>query len=217
MKKVLLPILLLMAISFMFAVESAPSEIVGYVKYPCVTVAGGLNFIAIPMESGYLYASDLANAFPGMMDALSYWDAATQTWVAAVDGGGYFDGDYEVAPGMPIMINALADFNFYSMGSLPATRYSYDLLAGLNAIMVPLSRSDLLLAGDVGYAIGPIDAVSNWDAATQTWVAAVEAGGFWDGDYSVTIGMPLMVNALEDVTWSGAKNVNTLKASKASK
>jgi hypothetical protein len=217
MKKVLLPLLMLIAIAGLLAVESAPSSIVGYVKYPCVT---GLNFVALPMESGYAYASDAANAFPGMMDALSQWDAATQTWVIASDLGGFFDGDFPVAPGMPLMINALDDFNFYSMGSVPTNRYSYDLLTGLNAIMVPLSRTNLTLASEVGMDIGVVDAVSAWDAPTQTWVIASDLGGFYDGDYSVTIGMPLMVNALEPITWSGAKSVNkvkTLKASRASK
>jgi hypothetical protein len=215
MKKVLLPLLILIAASsFLMAVESSPSAIVGYVKYPCVTEAGGLNMIALPLDSGYANASDLDTAFPGMMDAISYWDNTTQSWVEA-DNIGFWSGDFAVAPGLPLLVNATADFNFYSMGTIP-TVPSYSFLPGLNTAMIPLNHSELTLASEFGDAVGVVDAVSYWDGPTQSWVEADNIG-FWSGDFPVTIGMPLLANAFDTTTWPGAKNVKTVKTLKAQK
>jgi hypothetical protein len=196
MKKLILPLLLLVAFGMLAAVESDPSEVVGYVKYPCVT---GLNHIALPMDQSLAWASDWAANYPGMMDAMSYWDNASQSWVSAVDLG-YWEGDFAVAPGSIMMISALSAFDGYSIGGLPATNASYTMVAGLNDIMVPLNRSDIAWAGTAGDEIGVLDAMSYWDAATQSWVSAVYLG-YWEGDFAVTIGDPMQVNALSGTTW----------------
>jgi len=196
------------------AVESAPSEVVGYVKYANVT---GLNYVALPMESGYAWASDIANAYPGTMDFLSYWDASIQTWVTATDLGGFFDGDFEVAPGLPVMVDALSDFNFYSMGTMPASAASYSFATGLNGMMIPLNHSELTWANEVAASVGTIDFLSYWDPAIQTWVTATDLGGFFDGDFEVSIGMPLMIDSMSDTTWPGAKSIKASNVSRASK
>ena len=104
MKKLIIPLLFIFAIGILAAVESEPSAIVEYVKYPCV---GGLNHIALPMDQGLTMASDCAAGYPGMLDAMSYWDNTTQSWVAAVDLG-YWYGDFPVAIGFPMQVNALS-------------------------------------------------------------------------------------------------------------
>ncbi len=196
MKKIILPLLLILAIGILAAVESAPSEVVGYVKYDCVA---GLNLIALPMDAGYTMASDFAAAYPGAMDAMSYWDNATQSWVTAVDWG-YWEGDFAVTPGSVMMISALAPFGAFSIGDLPAANASYALVAGLNTLMVPLNRSNITMAGDVGTEIGTLDAISGWDNATQSWATAVD-WGYWEGDFPVSIGYPLMASSLSATTW----------------
>jgi len=208
MKKFILPLLVLLLVGSLFAVESAPSEVVGYVKYECVT---GLNLVALPMVQGYTYASDIATAYPGMFDAISYWDADNQVWAAAVDLGGFWDPDFEVIPGNGLWINALTPFSFYSIGDMPAVNASYNLVNGLNMIMIPLNRSDLALAGDLGMEMGNIDAISYWDNASQVWAAAVDLGGFWDPDFATSIGMPLWVNAFTPGTWPSRNAPNVLK------
>jgi hypothetical protein len=219
MKKVLLPLLILIAASsFLMAVESSPSAIVGYVKYPCVTTAGGLNMIALPMNSGYAMASDLDTAFPDMLSSISYWDASSQSWVEADYGGpGFWPGDFDVHVGDPLFVYANSDFDFYSMGSLPSPA-SYPLIVGLDMMMVPLNKSALTTAGAVGDDSGIMDAISYWDAPSQSWVEADYGGpGFWPGDFDVTIGEPLFVYANSVGTYPNAKSVKTLKASRASK
>jgi len=206
MKRFILPLLILLFVGSLFAVESAPSEVVGYVKYDCLA---GLNFVALPMEAGYTMASEFADAHPGIMTSMSYWDAATQSWVSA-DDFGYWEGDFPVQPGMPLMVYASAG-SLYSLGDMPTNPATYNLAADLNAIMIPLNRSDLLMAGDAGTEIGTVTSISYWDAATQSWVSADDFG-YWEGDFPVSIAMPLMVFSSGSTTWpsrSSISNVNS--------
>ena len=196
MKKLIIPLLFIFAFSILAAVESEPSEIVGYVKYPCVV---GLNHIALPMDQGLTMASDFAALYPDMLDNMSYWDAASQSWITAFNLG-YWEGDFPVQSGSVMMIASLANFNAYSIGNMPATNATYNLSVGLNDIMIPLNRSDISMAGQVGDEIQVLDTMSYWDNTTQTWVAAVNLG-YWEGDFPVTIGFPMQVNALSEVIW----------------
>jgi len=208
MKKLIIPLLFIFAIGILAAVESEPSAIVGYVKYPCVQ---GLNFVALPMDQGYTSASEIGNAYPDLIDAISYWDASTQSWVASV----YFpelemwDPDYSVTLGLPLMVYCLNNFNYYSIGNLPAINAQYSLIPGLNAIMIPLNKSNLTQASIVGTNIGTVDNVSEWIASTQSWNASVYFPELemWDPDYDVTIGMPLMVYSLSSTIWPSDRSL----------
>jgi hypothetical protein len=212
MKKLIIPLLFIFAIGILAAVESEPSEIVGYVKYPCVA---GLNHIALPMDQGLTMASDFAALYPDMLDAMSYWDAASQSWVTAFNLG-YWEGDFPIHTGSVMMINSLAQFNSYSIGNMPATNATYNILIGLNDIMIPLNRSDINMAGQVGTEIGVLDAMSYWDNNTQSWVTAFNLG-YWEGDFPITIGMPMQVNALSPVTWPSRTILTPILPAKQSK
>ena len=212
MKKLIIPLLFIFAIGILAAVESEPSAIVGYVKYPCVA---GLNHIALPMDQGLTMASDFAALYPDMIDAMSYWDNINQGWIAAVNLG-YWDGDFPVHPGSVMMIAALTPFNAYSIGNIPATNATYNLLVGLNDIMIPLNRSDITMAGQVGDEIGVLDAMSYWDNINQGWIATINLG-YWDGDFPVSIGFPMQVAALSSVTWPSRSASNPVSPAKQSK
>ena len=202
MKKLIIPLLFIFAIGILAAVESEPSEIVGYVKYPCVQ---GLNFVALPMDQGYTSVSQVGNTYPGMIDAMSYWNNSSQSWITSVYYSDFlfWDPDFSVNVGTPLMINAVNELNFYSIGNLPSTNAQYSLLPGLNAIMVPLNKSNLNLASTLGNDIGSVDAISEWVASSQSWYTAVYYVdfSFWDPDFPTIIGMPLMTNSLTTVTW----------------
>jgi hypothetical protein len=198
MKKLLLPLLFILLVSMLAAVESDPSEVVGYVKYDCIA---GLNLVALPMNQGYTWVSEMGDAYSGFMDAINYWDGATQTWVGAYDLGGFWDGDFEISSGYVLMVSAIADFDIYSIGALPDTDASYAVATGLNTMMVPLNRADITRASMIGDEMGILDAINFWDATTQTWVGAYDLGGFWDGDFEVSIGYPVMVSAFDSGTW----------------
>jgi hypothetical protein len=202
MKKLIIPLLFIFAIGILAAVESEPSAIVGYVKYPCVQ---GLNFVALPMDQGYNLVSQVGNTYPDLIEAISYWDASTQSWVASV----YYpelemwDPDFDVVIGMPLMVSCLNNFNYYSIGDLPTINAQYSLIPGLNAIMIPLNKSNLTQASMVGTNIGTLEAVSEWIASTQSWNASVYYPELemWDPDFDVVIGMPLMVSSLSSTIW----------------
>jgi hypothetical protein len=55
-------------------------------------------------------------------------------------------------------------------------------------------------ASDVATAVGTFDAMNWWDSANQYWQTAVDLG-YWEGDFPVTIGFPMLVNSLSDTTW----------------
>jgi len=212
MKKLIIPLLFIFAFSILAAVESEPSEVVGYVKYPCVA---GLNHIALPMDQGLTMASDFAALYPDMLDAMSYWDATSQSWISALNLG-YWENDFPIQTGSIMMIYALSPFTVYSIGNMPTTNATYNLLVGLNDIMIPLNRSDITMAGQLGDEMQVLDAMSYWDNSTQSWVSALNLG-YWENDFPVTIGFPLQVYALSPVTWPSRAISTPIMPAKQSK
>lgn len=221
MKKLILPLLLILGITMLVAVESAPSEIVGYVKYDCVA---GLNLVAMPMDQGLTLTSEVGaiyNVGSDYIDTINLWDPATQTWTFATNyGGGFWDPDLPVAPGSVLFFNTTTPLTFYSIGDMPATNAQYSIVPGLNTIMIPLNKSNLTLASEVGANVGTgedLDTINLWDSATQSWSFATNyGGGFWDPDLGVAIGTPLYVNSISAATWpTGPRGVsNTLRSQK---
>ena len=196
MKKLILPLLLLVAFGMLAAVESAPSDVVGYVKYPCVA---GLNLIAFPMEQGYAWASDFAADYPGSFDTMYWFNNANQTWEYAYDLG-YWEGDFEIEPGFVMQVSALSAGNVYSIGNLPATNATYNFVAGLNTMMVPLNYSSFAWASDVATAVGTFDTMYWFNNTNQTWEYAYDLG-YWEGDFPVSIGFPMQVSSMSATTW----------------
>lgn len=215
MKKLILPLLLLVAFGMLAAVESDPSAVVGYVKYPNFL---GNNLIALPMDQAYTLQTELADDYPGMMDAMSYWDSSItpQGWVTASDLGGFWDLEFAINTETVLMVNATAAFNLFSIGDLPAVNAAFDLVPGNNTLFVPLNRSDLSNSDLLGASIGIIDAQSYWDASItpQGWVTASDLGGFWDLTFNTPIGFPLMVNSLGTATWPARGFTPALSTSK---
>jgi len=216
MKKILLPLLLILAVGMLAAVESEPSEIVGYVKYDMVV---GNNLVAIPMECPWQWASQLGDSFGGSVDQISYWNAANQYFVAAVNLGDFWDGDFEIHTGDVLMLSSSSQTVMYSIGNLPETNATYNLIVGNNTVMIPLNCNYYSWVSEVGdnMAAGGVDQVSYWNNINQYFVAAVNLGDFWDGDFPVSIAMPLMVSASSAFSWPStppAKSQLTPRASK---
>ncbi len=199
MKKLILPLLLLLTISILAAVESDPSAVVGYVKYDLVA---GNNLVALPMECEWDWASELGDTFAGNVDQISFWDADNQLFLGAADLGGFWDGDYEIDTNHVLMVYSYVPAALYSLGNLlePAT---FSLVAGNNTLMVPLNRSDLSWASELGDELiaGATDQISFWDASSQIFIGAADLGGFWDGDFELDIAMPLMAYSYDTITW----------------
>ena len=207
MKKIIILTVALAFIVSAFALESDPSDVVGYVKYECVTTEStDDNFIALPLEAGYGDAEDLGVDI-GSCDVVGYFDAANQGWIIASDVGfpvGWV-GVFDVQPYGVYMVNVTADTDFYVVGSLvdPEPTYSLITTEGTddNAIMVPLSCYAFVDAEDLGVDIGSCDVVGYFDAANQGWIIASDVGFpvGWVGVFDIEIGQPLMVNVTADV------------------
>lgn len=198
MKKLILPLLLLVAFGMLAAVESDPSEVVGYVKYPCIA---GLNYFALPMDQDYTLWSQVAADYPGMFDTAYNWNQTSQGWDSAIDLGFMWTGDFAVTEGSPVWANALTAGDVYSIGDLPAVNASYSFVAGLNTMMVPLNYSSLTMASQVAAAVGTFDTMYDWNQTSQGWDSAIDLGFMWTGDFPVTIGYPMWVNSMSATTW----------------
>jgi len=198
MKKVILPLLLILAFSFLVAVESDPSAVVGYVRYD---VSPGLNLVALPMDQGFTLASEFG-AYAGA-NIVQKWDPVSAIWNPTITEAfpGWWDDDFAVGPGDVLLINIVARSPLYSVGSLPAPA-TYSLVAGLNAVMIPLNRSDLTTGSATGTDIGA-NIVQMWDPAAAIWNPTITEAfpGWWDDDFAVSIGLPLLVNVNADTTW----------------
>ena len=183
--------MLLLLVGALFAVESDPSAVVGYVKYDLVA---GNNMIAIPMETTFTMASELGEDLG--ITTVSTWNNVLQIFESAsyLDFLDTWDGDFAIDSGSVLMINAGAPGAFYSLGALPVTP-SYPLLAGNNTIMIPLNRSDIAMASELGIEIGS-NTISTWNNIAQLFESAsyLDFLDTWDGDFATSIGDPLMVN-----------------------
>jgi len=208
MKKILLPLLLILAVGMLAAVESEPSEVVGYVKYD---VAEGYSMIAIPMTTTYTMAGDLGTAVGATI--VSYWNNTLQRFVAAAyyDWLGDWDNNFPIQNGSVLMVYTPSATTFYSIGNLPATTPTYNLVVGYNTIMIPLNRSDLNMAGLVGNATNST-IVSYWNNTLQRFVAAAYYDwlGDWDNNFPTSIGNPLMVYSTSAGIFPGMKDTNNI-------
>jgi hypothetical protein len=210
MKKLLTSIVIVLFIGSLFAVESDPSDVVGYVEYALVTTAGtNSNFLAVPMDTGLTSAAGLG-ADIGVCDVVSKWDATNQGWVSCSYVTFPFPqwiGDFTIAPGDPLMVNVTGDVSYYVAGDLPtAANYTLVTTAGTNsnAVMLPLDQGALATADAIGTDIGVCDVVSKWDATNQGWVSCSYVTfpfPQWIGSFATAIGDPLMVNVTSGTAW----------------
>jgi len=184
--------MILLFVGSLFAVESDPSEVVGYVKYD---ILAGNNMLALPMETTFTLASELGDHLG--VTSVSVWNNVSQAFDAAnyLELFSMWDGDFAIGSGSVLMINANDAGAFFSLGGIPADP-SYDIVAGNNTVMIPLDRSDINMASVIGDEIGA-SAVSMWNNVSQAFDAAnyLELFSMWDGDFVTAIGDPLMVNA----------------------
>jgi hypothetical protein len=214
MKRFILPLLILLFVGSLFAVESAPSEVVGYVKYDLVA---GNNTIALPMDQPYAMAGDVGNAIGA--SAVGYYNTATQLWtIANKNFLGNWIGNFAVSNGQALWVTIAEATTFYSIGDLPDTEPVYNLVSGNNTVMVPLSSSDLSTSALVGNSITGASAVGYYNSTTQLWtISNKNFLGNWIGSFDTTIGSPLWITTNTAGTWPGAASRETPASLRTSK
>jgi len=202
MKKLVLPLLLLVAFGMLAAVESDPSNVVGYVKYPSYT---GLNLVGYPMGTDTIAEDAIAPYMPNV-SSIAIWQAnLVPQGFNAINYDpdfGEWDGSLPLALGNAMFINALANMDYYSLGA-PIANQTYTLYTGLNFITVPLNRSDLLTAEDLANEVGTITSVAWFYNSSHSWDSINYDPDFgeWDGTHSITIGDCLNLNSGSGTVW----------------
>lgn len=208
----------------LIALESAPSEVVGYVKYECVTTSTtDMNLVCIVFDNGITTAQDLAAAVgaDGLVDAVSKWNPSTQSWDQVTYSqlpfppyNWVWSDNFDVSNGDVLAVNVTADVDYYcagAVGSDPVYNLVTTDATDANLIMLPLSESSLsnaqALANDIG-AAGVVDAVSKWDPVYQSWNQVTYSqlpfppyNWAWSDNFDIMIGEGYMVNMTENRTW----------------
>jgi hypothetical protein len=209
MKKLILPLLLLVAFGMLAAVESDPSNVVGYVKYPCYT---GISYVAYPMGND-VTAEAAATPYLPNVSAIAKWSNSGQSWSSIT-----YDAEFmEWSGSMPLdnsgcmTFTAESNFDYYSLGA-PLNTVTWDIYAGLNRIYVPLNRSDLGTAEELADEVGGIESVAWYTNSTHSWASITYDAEFmeWSGTKAVSIGDPLTLASTSGTmhTWP-ARSGNT--------
>ena len=215
MKKLIIPLLLIFAFSILAAVESEPSEVVGYVKYPCVV---GNNFVAMPMNDGHTLVSEVTasyNATEDIINTVNIYDPVIQNWSACINyGGNYFEPDLEVGTGSVLFFTSYQALDFYSIGAMPTTNAQYNIVMGNNTVMVPLNKSSLTSVSLLAMDMGPNDEINTinlWNTNIQNWSACINYGSnYFEPDPEISIATPLFLTSYANFIWpSGPRSINS--------
>jgi hypothetical protein len=215
MKKLLILTMMCALFGSVVALESDPSEVVGYVKYECVTATPtSNNFIAYSLDMGFTYASELGDDI-GVCNAISWWNATTQSWqqISKLPPPiNAWSGDFVLQDGYPYMIGVTSNIDYYVAGNRGADP-TFNLVTSTptsnNTIMLRLDRSDLTTAPGLGDDIGVCNAISRWDATTQSWQQISKLPpplNMWSGTFDIQIGDPLSVGVTSAATWPATDN-----------
>ncbi len=214
MKKLLVLALLIASVTFIFAVESEFSDVVGYVKYELT--AGDYNMIALPMgDTGITTTAQLAAAISPDVTDISVWDNETHGWNQfSTDTPG---GSFNIAPGDAFLIYLAGTSNvdFYCAGNLP-TQANYDLVANdYHTMMLPLNRSDITTTAQFAAAIGDgITDISVWNNETHGWRQfSTDTPG---GSFNINIGDGFLIFSTDVYTgWNApaSRSITTKRAS----
>jgi len=199
-------ILLLFIPVLLLALESEPSEVVGYVKYE--GGVAGYQFVANSMATGYTMASELGNAIGiANCNSISIWKSDTQGWNTSTYIFGSWNNDQAIIEGDVIMCGMLNPADVYMAGALPALP-SYSLEIGYSSVMIPLDRSDITMASELGdeIGVGNVNSINTWDADNQVWVTTSYIFGSWNNDQPLEIGTPILLGVSSDYTWPTTRN-----------
>ncbi|MBI9032306.1 hypothetical protein JEZ13_09975 [bacterium] len=213
MKKLLVLALLIASVTFIFAVESDFSDVVGYVKYELY--ANDFNMIALPMgDTGITTTAELAAAISPDVTSISVWDNETHGWkqyLVSTPGSSFA---IEAGDAFLVYMAGASNVDFYCAGTLP-TQANYDFIANdYHTVMLPLNRSDLTSTAQLASSIGSgVTSISTWDNATHGWKQyLVSTPG---SSFDINIGDGFLIYSTEAYTgWNApaGRNITTKRA-----
>ncbi len=186
------------------SVESEASNQAGEFDYNLITTSKtDVNEIAVIMNTKkgrhpILTAEDLAQAIPYCTDVY-YWDAVGQGIVGHVKGLPF--NNFSIVPGYPYMINVTKDTVWTVAGSYADTSFHLIITdrTDINHIAVPLSKSHLTTAEQLGQDIPNCTDVYYWNATDQGLVGHVVGLPF--ANFAVEAGHSYYVNVTAETIW----------------
>lgn len=212
-----LVLFLLMLSVPLLALESEPSETVGYVKYECKSNPNGdYNLIALALDAGYTLASELGADYP-FITSIRQWDQVSQIWVSSDNfGGGFWFPDNPINPNeaLLITINTSEDDVFVAGGLNTPASYNFVTNANgdYNTMMLPFEESALTNSTLLGEDIGVCTSIRVWDNIDQNWVASDNfGGGFWFPEYDVDTGFPYYITVSSNITWPSTRGSKVVR------
>ena len=207
MKKIIILTVALAFIVSAFALESDPSDVVGYVKYECITTANGNeNFIALPLEAGYTDSEELGTDL-GVCTRVTKFNVGTQGWDSCTDLGfplGWV-GQFNVATYQPYLVYVTDVVDFYVDGPVPDPEPTFNFVTTAfgneNPVMVPLSSS-FTDSEELGTDIEVCTRVTKFNVGTQGWDSCTDLGFplGWVGQFDVEIAQGLVVYVTAEVS-----------------
>ena len=219
MKKFLVSIVLVLFLGGLFALESLPSDVVGFIKFGLVTTAStNSNHVGYALDMGFTTSSDLTTSIGAT--SVSNWNAANQAWQTYVAGGPP-PTEFAVTDGMGYACDISADTDWYCVGSLfSPVSFSFITTASTDANMFTLPLNKTALTGASGSSLVLADmgvanaaSISYWNVPAQAW-ATQTAGGPPPTYFATYIGYPYQIAALQAFTWptrAAANNVTKVK------
>ncbi|NOR45616.1 MAG: hypothetical protein GQ534_08540, partial [Candidatus Delongbacteria bacterium] len=209
MKKIITIIFLMLQIVVFSGIKSLPSETVGFSTTSCDSMAGmDYHYISIPFAAEGDSSHHL-NPDGDKFHNIWRWNETYQGWSGA-SYFPYFDwgwiSSFPIYAGESYLIAALqTNFDFTTNGvyeEIPP----YELITtdgnDMNLIMVPLTKSDLTMAGSgLGNDIGSCSQVVKWNPELQLSRVTTYNGLSWNWDFPISIGDPIYVNMTDSVTW----------------
>ncbi len=214
MKKLLVLALLIASVTFIFAVESDYSDVVGYVKYELY--ANDYNMIALPMgDTGITTTAELAAAISPDITSISVWDNETSNWKQYSVSSPISSFAIEPGDAFLIYMAGTANVDFYCAGTLP-TQANYDFVASdFHTVMLPLNRSDISTTLELATSIGSgITSISTWDNETSNWKQYSVSSPI--SSFDINIGDGFLIYSNEAYTgWNApaGRNITTKRAS----
>ena len=211
MKRVILPLLVLFGLSMLFALESAPSDVVGYIQY--TISANDFDFMALPFGTTMTTASELATNLGGTIESVCFWTGGS--WAQYVNGVPFTD--FAISEGNSYFVKSgdTSDITYYASGVV-GDAASFDIGENdFTQIMLPLDRSDISTASGLCADIGPsVGSISAWN--NGSFVQHVAGVPFTD--FSIGIGDGLLVYSSEAYTgWNGSTTRNQVRMIETSK
>jgi hypothetical protein len=188
MKKFVLALILIVAVAGM-AIESGPSNTVGFVTYQ---TGEGYNYISYSLENPDLASAvNIVGLFPetATVSYVSIYNNESNSWQTWVPGGNNFD----LTLGAPVLVaasNVPGDFVFATYGDVPADyAVSYDLYGSYNYVTIPLDVMEVfggeVMVSEIFETVGSCEYISKYDNELQSFSNTYVAGG---NDYAVEIG-----------------------------